>query len=560
LKRVIQMKILINTVLIICAAGIGVGLGFALRKKTTARHAETSAAASALTESPKGLAPDSRPPAHILSRDESPLATKLERDLSMSTSVTHWLYWLEAMENAVASDFPRLLRLAENSPAAMRLVSERWIELYPRHLYDTLVDAIKNGRGLTGMTIDLSHTLFNEWLKRDPDAAIAALSGPDDFGMRRSWRSTVAARVIEKDAERGLRLMSEWHIENFGPRMTAVTKWAAADPCHAAEFTLANPAGHASEMTMETIGKEWAKSDPRSALEFAASQSGELGSILATATLKEWAGRNLNEAAAWLAAADSRTRNHLSPSFVEAWGKQDANGALAWCESNLTGSSLAQAVSGVVKGAAEKDLPAAAALVASLNPSSARAEAAVAIAGKMFPEWSQTASTKPETIAWLASLDPDSARRVLDKVVWQWSTSDPKSMAAFLSSSSERFPARSYDILAREMARKNPLEALEWAVRLPENRGLSAGAVAFGEWRRSQPDDATKWFNDLPATDSRREPYFKVAISLLVWDTQASQRLAALPVNERAAARGVIETMTLPEDRRAQLLSVLKAR
>jgi hypothetical protein len=552
------MKILVNMLLIVCAAGIGLGVGFALRAKPVSTGAEVSVVTSSFGDWREKVARSSKQRDRARLQDDSPLATQLEHDLSMSTGVTRWLYWLEAIEIAAASDFPRLAGLAEGNLAAMRLISERWIELHPRHLFDTIMAAAKNGRGLTRTMIDLSRALFNEWPKRDPDAAVAALSGSDDFGMRGNWRTDVAARIIENDPERGLRLMSEWHIESFGPRMNAVAKWAAADPHHAAEFTLANPAGHASEVTMETIGQEWARTNPRSALEFAASRPGELGSILAAAALKEWAAKNLHSAADWLATTDAQTRNRLSPSFVEAWAKQDANGALTWCESNLSGSSLAHAVGGVLKGVAEKDVAAAAALVASLNPSPARAEAAVAIARKMFPELSRPVPTKPETVAWLQALDPDSARRVLEEVQWQWATSDPNSMAAFLTTSSERFPASAYRVVAQELVRKDPLEAIGWASHLPEDRGLSAGAEAFGEWRRSQPNDATKWLNELPSSDPRRVPYFKGAIRVMAWDTQAFQQLSALSASERAAARGVIETMNLPEDRRIRLMDALK--
>lgn len=350
--------------------------------------------------------------------------------------------------------------------------------------------------------------------------------------------------------------MSEWHIENVGPRMTAVAKWAAADPRHAAEFTLEHPAGYASRLTMETIGKAWARTDPGGALGFAATKPGELGSALATTVLKEWAGRNLSEAADWLAGADARTRSRLSSAFVEAWAKQDAANALAWCEWNLAGSSLAQAVGGVVKGVA-----AAADLVAAMYPSPARAEAASAVAQAWFPESFSGKTVVPETIAWLSGLDRDSVKRVLERHGWQWSNSDPKSMAAFLESpAGQQVPAHVVSTLAQNMARKNPSEALEWASRLPEERGLQAGSDAFSEWRLSQPEMAMKWLNDLLSTDARRQPFFKSAIQSLAYDPQAAEQLAAMPPADRATARSVIEAMSLPEDRRAKLLDVLRQR
>ena len=117
-----------------------------------------------------------------------------------------------------------------------------------------------------------------------------------------------------------------------------------------------------------------------------------------------------------------------------------------------------------------------------------------------------------------------------------------------------------YSNLARNMARQNPVETLEWASRLPEERGLTAGGIAFAEWRSSQPEAAMKWRNDLPAADARRRPYFQNAIQQLAYDLQAAEQLALLSADERAAAREIITKMSLPEDRRARLMDLLNSR
>ncbi len=555
------MKIVVHTLLMIAAAGLGLAVGFALRGKSGSRPAEpvalTAASPTGSQARPFGL---HKQRAGLRVNDDSPLATKLERDLSMSSGVTRWLYWLEALEKAAPADFPRLARLAQTNATALRFVAARWVEVDPRHLFDTLVAASKSGRGLP--VNELAEALFEEWPKRDPDAAIAAVNEAGISRVPSDWRFSLAYAVVEKDIERGLRLLAEWHVDDvgFGSRgLAAVAKWVRADPRHAAEFMLAQPGSYSFRSTMETIGKEWSKTDPAGALAFATGKPGELGSMLATSVLKDWGERNLNEAAEWLASADERTRSRVSPAFVEAWAKQDAASALTWCEENLTGSSLAQAVGGVLKGAAEKDVAGAAGLVTAMAPSRARAEAALAVAQKWFPGLSSAQSVKPEAIAWLASLDADSVKRVLDQVKWGWSTSDPKSMAAFLVSvSSEQIPAHVYSNLARQMARQNPAEALEWASHLPGDRALAAGADAFGEWRSSQPEAAMKWLGDLPADDARRQPYFQSAMRSLAFHPQAVEQIAAMTLAERAAARSAIEMMSLPDDRRARLLEALK--
>src|SRR5262249_16060601 len=159
------------------------------------------------------------------------------------------------------------------NPAATRLVTDRWIELYPRNVFETLVAAFRSYPSPS--MIELANRLFQEWPKRDPDAAIAALNGPESVGLSLHCPTSVAAAVIEKDAERGLGLFYDWHLENFGPFMTGVTKWAAADPRHAAEFAIAHPSGYVSQLAIETVGMEWAKIDPAHALEFAEGRPGK---------------------------------------------------------------------------------------------------------------------------------------------------------------------------------------------------------------------------------------------------------------------------------------------
>lgn len=555
------MKVVINAVIIVAAAGLGLAVGFAWRGRPGESSHSTglSVVSASPANSPTNRFPLARGLTTVRAHDDSPLATQLERDLSMSTGVTRWLYWLEAIEKAAPSDFPRLARLAQGNATAIKLIAARWAEVAPRHLFDTLV-AAKDGRGFPAR--ELATVLFDEWPKRDPDAAIAALSGTNHAGMNKDWRFTVAYNLIGKDPERGLRLLTEWNVNDVGfgsSGLAAITKWTRANPRHAAEFMLAQPDGYSIRSTMEAIGREWARTEPARALEFACTKPGGLGSALADAVLKNWAGRNLNEAADWLAAADASTRNRLSPALVESWAKRDAGGALAWCEANLTGSSLAQAVGGVSKGAAESDVIGAAGLVTGMKPSSVRAEAAAGVAQKWFPDSFADKPVPPEAIEWLKSLDADSVKRVLEQVHFRWVESDSKSMAAFLASTDgKQIPGHIYSNLARTLARQNPMETLDWASRLSEENGLVAGSQAFSEWRRAQPEAATRWLNHLPAADARRQPFFQNAVQNLAYESQAAEQLAALTGQEREAARRAIEGMSLPADRKVSLLNALK--
>ena len=111
-----------------------------------------------------------------------------------------------------------------------------------------------------------------------------------------------------------------------------------------------------------------------------------------------------------------------------------------------------------------------------------------------------------------------------------------------------------------KLAHRNPWEAIEWASRLPQDRGLPAGTDAFSTWWYAQPASAMNWLSDLPSTDARRQPFFQSAIRSLAHDPQAAEQLAAMIPADRATARSVIETMSLPEDRRAMLLDAIRQR
>jgi hypothetical protein len=501
------MKLLHRLLGLALGAGLGLLIGLGVRVVTTPGRASSPDARAG-----RSIASADSPPRDVLAvkqrmvtrtRDDSPLTTQLARELSLSSRVTRWLYWLETLEKASLADFPRLASLANGDATATRLVASRWVELDLQNLFDTLC-AVSDRRALP--VDELAGVLFLEWARRDPDAAVAALQGTNNLGTRETWRFHVAGYLVEKDPERGLRALSAWGIDNFAPRMAGVAQWAAADPRHAAEAVLAHPAGYTSELAIETVGKEWAKTDPSAAMEFASARPGPLATALASTVLISWAGRNSEQAAHWLARADLITRQRLSPAFVESWAKNDTTGALVWCEANLAGSSLAQTVGSAVNGAAAKNVTAAAAFVAGMKPSPARAEAAAAVAKYWFPGWRSGKPVPAPALAWMAGLDAASAKRALDQVQWKWSNGDVKSMAEFVATAgSDKVSASADRSVARALARQNPQKAFAWARRLPEDRARTAGREVFAEWRQAQPEPAMKWLNDLPPADPRRE-------------------------------------------------------
>jgi hypothetical protein len=349
------MKLTAPLFAVLFGVALGTAAGIGLRHSGVLRG---NMVISASTTNSNAARPSSGSKVSSERKTHGPAQPAGELNLSMTKGVTRWLYWWDAIEKAGAADFPRLARLAQGNRVATRLVAERWAELAPKQFFEALRSAAKQGNKFSGEFADI---LFSSWLKKDKAAAIEALNGPENFPERNSWRQQVASTLMDSDPETGLKMMSQWHIENYGPNMKAVESWAKTDPRHAAEFTLGCPAGYASAQALRIIGEAWSKMDPAQALQFATAQRGDLGKSLADTVLKSWAERDLNQAADWLANADLATVKKLSPSFVEAWAKQDASAALAWCQANLAGSTLTESVRDLFNGAAQKD-PAAAAL------------------------------------------------------------------------------------------------------------------------------------------------------------------------------------------------------
>src|SRR5437016_824023 len=111
-----------QAIIVVSAAAAGLLMGYAVRHLTGRSLSETQNIA--LSHNNKVSTK-----ANVGQKfDDSPLATKLEHDLSISSGVTRWLCWWQAIERAQLADMPRLARLANGDNTAIRLVASRWIE------------------------------------------------------------------------------------------------------------------------------------------------------------------------------------------------------------------------------------------------------------------------------------------------------------------------------------------------------------------------------------------------------------------------------------------------
>jgi hypothetical protein len=544
------MKALRNSFLILIVALAFAGIGYKVRRSQaivaipTDTPLQPTTAHGAAMELPK-------------SRSNSatifPLVSKLEQDLAMSEGVTRWLRWLEALEGATLADFPHLMELSRDNADMNKLLVLRWAEIAPRDFFDWLVGQSRQGTRHDWETLQ---TLFSTWARNDREGMVAAVDGLGTFGGRTEWRMPAVNALMDTDVELGLQMMQRWNVENYTPGLNELAKWAAADPRHAFDFVLAHQSGSVSRSAIKTIGKEWAKQDPTAALAYAREKGGDWSMTLANSALGEWVRRDTGEAAKWMAAADPSTRNNLSGDFLEAWANNDLAAALGWAQTNLSGTMLNRGVAAAIRGAAEKDVAAAAEIVGLMQDSPAQAQAAGAVARKWFPHFQQQ---KPpgEAVAWLAKLEGESLKRAVSEVTWSWSESDPEGMAAFLASGGD-YSSWIYSAVGRSLTRKNPSAAIQWSEQLPANVGHEVAGDVFSDWRRIQPSAALEWLRELPEDDGRRIQFFKKAIEEWAKDPRTTEQFAAFAELNKPVAEHLVKSLDLADERRIALLRVIR--
>jgi len=553
-----------RSLLIGFSALLGLAAGIGLRAW---RHPQDRDASSGRGASFSPMTPGAPP--KISTTRSSALVDQTEANLSLTDGVTRWLHWMTAVEKAGPGDFPGLARLAQGLPGALNMLAARWIELDPHGMFDA---CRQGGSGFPSN--ELAPWLFENWPKKDPDAVLAALMEHRD--LTRNWHFSAFNSLFQNRPEQALIAMSRLGIDSFVPNMQGIAQWASGNPRHAAETALTHPAGAASRMVLETIAKEWARTDPAAALAFAMEHNTQPAADLANHVLRQWVENDLDQASEWFASVDERTKEKHLPAFIEAWGKSDATHALRWCLENTAGSQQTEVVRSLVKGVLARDVAAAASLISGMDASPLRTKAAAAFAHQAvnkgwFPGLITSNSTnvaKPEAVAWLSQLDPDARKEVINEIYWSWSEGAPREFAAFLQSEAGKdAPSHVLGAAARALVRENPQEAMAWAAKTPEPLRPQTLTETFGHWTHSQPDAAITWLRELPAHDPHREALYLSTVQSLVpasafHSTSAGtseppvdqqRRLARELATNPAAARHTIGELALSPTERRQL-------
>ena len=471
-----------------------------------------------------------------------------------------WLALLSQAEQATAADMAGLVRLAGTDDAMLRMLAALWAELDPKHMLNTLyADALlpagSAGR-LPGSAI-LRDVLLEEWTKSDLAGAVAALTDVPDFSMRGNFRQALANSVMQADVERGLRLMSEWKISLISD-LGKISAWAARDPRHAAEVVLPLSGFYSGPTLLKEVGQAWAAGNPAEGMQFAAGLAPGARTSLAGAIIERWAGRDLAAAVAYAETQPEAMRAALAAGLVATWGKSDPAAALAWSQQNLKGTTRSEAIGNLVTALAEKDLPEAGELVASMEPGGAQNRATMAI----FETWlKKGASERAAAFEWLAGVpDAEARRNAIEKVGWTWAMGDPAGARDFLASPHGGMATpHMIETIVRFQATANPETTMAWAGGLPADRREKARNAALQGWLEARPEGAIAFARALPAGSERTRAIETVSQSLVSQSAERAVKwLRDLPPAEQKIAREIFDRANLADEKRRQLDKALE--
>jgi hypothetical protein len=483
----------------------------------------------------------------------------LARAVKTEMGAKRWLLLVSSAEKATAKDMLGIIRAAGDDYAAVRMLGAHWANLDPKHMFATLYAEMLKPDGAPGTLSQrwtLSESLFEEWIKNDPEAVVKAMNEVPKFSGLDNMRHSVVNSLMKTDVENGLRAMHEWNISNYLPDMKHVAAWAARDPKHAAEVAVKYSRGYASQEALKQIGKVWANSDPEGGMNFAATLEHSARASLGPEIMRSWAAKDLEAAARYTAAqTDIGFRNGLAQGLVSAWAKSDPGAALDWSEENLRGVARTEAISGIVKAAAEKDLTTAGEIVAGMEAGATQNRAAASL----FEVWFNKGKDQREAaFEWLAALPDKEARSAaFERVQWNWMWQDPKGVRDFVTGPHGEMASQSMiHQVARNQAGKNPEAAMEWASKLPKDRIADARNAVLENWIQIRPESAANFARKLPSGEER-DRAIRTVTQHFSWQApeQAGTWLRSLSETEQKSA---LESFPAGSNQRQKLEAAIK--
>jgi hypothetical protein len=399
-----------------------------------------------------------------------------------------------------------------------RGLAERWARMDPAGFWRWFKD-----RGIEFDKFSATSVIFEEWVRRDPDAAFRAAGLCNDFQKRQDAMAGLLQALPGADATlrekygANLSLLGRYAIGFAGMEQTGGAGTGSVGRIVAA--LLEFPAGESRDQVLVNAAGSWFDTDWKASTQWAESVPEPLRSRLkAQMASKALFAMGKAESFAWgekwlMTEASQADRQQAGPVWVKSVSKQDPARALEWAQENLAGRALGEGMREVIGAQVAKDPAAARALVEGLPPGGLRDQVAAAAMGKY----------SVESARWLAGiLDPE--RGSWMDIGSNWARQDPAGLKQFISEQGgdpEKSKLLMYGITG--MTARDPQATLDWTLTLPPGNT----SLALGYWASNDPKAASAWLTAHSSSPLEAGGVEKVSAALMRQSPQAAVDWAA---------------------------------
>lgn len=290
-------------------------------------------------------------------------------------------------------------------------------------------------------------------------------------------------------------------------RPAVLQSWASTDPVNAAKFYAENSAqfammdmlvaGGGEQLGVlgagQTVASEWAKQDPKAAMEWAAGLKGNSEQAM-SAVVSEVAKTDPKKAAEMASKLDATSRAKANEGIAKQWGAKNFSEAQKWVNS-LPENQRDGAMSSAIKGLAQTSpLVAANEISKAKNPKAL--SSAVPTVAKNYAQEDMKGSMK-----WLNTIKDDQAKKnSMIQVMPIYAKKDSKAAIGFISNQTSPAvkdrAAQGYLFGADTAPVQDQLQVLEMIG--PDGNKAEATAIVAARWMQQDKPAATKYINGNP--------------------------------------------------------------
>jgi hypothetical protein len=286
-------------------------------------------------------------------------------------------------------------------------------------------------------------------------------------------------------------------------RPTVLQGWASTDPVNAAKYYTENPAqfammnmmggrgarGMGGQGAAGIIAGEWAKQDPKGAMEWASSLKNNKGDAM-TAVITQVAKSDPAKAAEMVSGMESNEQGDAYAMIALQWGAKSFAEASAWANS-LPEDQRSAAMSAAIEGLAQSDPEGAAAEISKMTDEETRRDAVPTVARNY------ARADVRGSMDWLNGLDDGAKMDSMREVMPIWAASDGEAALGFINSqASAEVKDRAAETYIWSNRSTPPAQLAEVAAMITNegDRSRATGVVA-ARWMQEDKEAATQFIN-----------------------------------------------------------------